>query len=307
MTVVDRHRQRVFLPRSGPTQFWERIRVNFAGDDPVRWKALVMFALRVECGWPLEMVGHAFGHTKGHVLRTLRQLGEDLRERFLPSGEWRHFTDASHETNRPPRRTSESPSSSKPRDRDMIELRRLPIDRLQPAPYNPRIVLQPGMPGYRRLERSLAEFDLVQPIVWNERTGHVVSGHQRLEILKHRGDEEVDVSVVSLSLEREKALNVVLNNQQVGGDWEMDKLTDLVAELDELVDFDATLTGFDDDDVRALLMEPADDPATDDAEREATHVRVTLEVPPENWESVRPALDALLTEHDLAIHVKLPG
>jgi len=59
----------------------------------------------------------------------------------------------------------------------VINLQRLPIAQLKPAPYNPRIDLKPGTPEYQRLERSLIEFDLVEPIVWNELTGHVVSGH----------------------------------------------------------------------------------------------------------------------------------
>ena len=64
-----------------------------------------------------------------------------------------------------------------------MTLRTLPVSALKPAPYNPRKPLAAGSPGYRRLARSLAEFDLVQPVVWNERTGHVVAGHQRLQIL----------------------------------------------------------------------------------------------------------------------------
>ncbi|HTN00897.1 MAG TPA: ParB N-terminal domain-containing protein, partial [Planctomycetaceae bacterium] len=95
-------------------------------------------------------------------------------------------------------------------------LRPLLIADLKPAPYNPRRPLKPGSPGWKRLERSIREFDLVQPIVWNETTGHVVGGHQRLEILKHQGHTTIDAVVVKLPLEREKALNVALNNSQVG-------------------------------------------------------------------------------------------
>src|SRR5262245_25392469 len=101
-----------------------------------------------------------------------------------------------------------------------MKLRTLHLETLQHAPYNPRKPLQAGSAAYRRLERSLAEFDLVQPIVWNEQTGHVVGGHQRLEILRHRGAKKVEVAVVSLSLEREQALNIALNNSQVGSDWD---------------------------------------------------------------------------------------
>src|SRR5690349_11529684 len=106
-----------------------------------------------------------------------------------------------------------------------MQIQRLSISQLTPAPYNPRVTLKPGDKRYATLARSLAEFDLVQPLVWNERTGHLVGGHQRLEILKHQGETEVDCVVVDLPLEREKALNVALNNAEVAGDWEPVKLT----------------------------------------------------------------------------------
>ncbi|MDX1969620.1 MAG: ParB N-terminal domain-containing protein [Planctomycetaceae bacterium] len=101
-----------------------------------------------------------------------------------------------------------------------MRIETLPLADLKPAPYNPRKKLRPGMPAYERLKRSLAEFDLVQPIVWNRTTGHVVGGHQRLQILKDRGDVDVACVVIEVSLEREQALNIALNNPQVGGDWD---------------------------------------------------------------------------------------
>lgn len=190
---------------------------------------------------------------------------------------------------------------------DVIRIQTVPVDRLKPAPYNPRIPLKPGTPGYRRLERSLNEFGLVQPIVWNERTGHVVAGHQRLEILKNQGVQDVDVAVVSLPLEREKALNVALNNAQVGSDWNPDKLIDVMTELNRLPDFDATLTGFDEQDINDLLLAP-DPVLPQDTEPSADDlVRVTLEVPQDRWESVRPELDTLIAELNLTVHIKLPS
>lgn len=189
----------------------------------------------------------------------------------------------------------------------MIDLRRIPIEQLQPAPYNPRVPLEPGTPGYRRLERSLDEFDLVQPIVWNEETGHVVSGHQRLQILRRRGVREIDVAVVSLPLEREKALNITLNNRQVGSDWDTTKLVSLLDDLQELPNFDATLTGFDEQDLRDLLFTPDPDrvPEVTNVD-EADVVHVTLDVPLDRWESLRPKIDAFVAEERLALHVQLP-
>ncbi len=183
-----------------------------------------------------------------------------------------------------------------------MNIQKIPLTKLKPAPYNPRISLRPGMPAYERLARSLKEFDLVQPIVWNEQTGHVVSGHQRLGILKDQGVSEIEVVVVSLSLEREKALNITLNNSQVGGDWDAEKLVGLIAELDALPDFDATLTGFDAEELRDLVLAP--DPAfVPDEEPDGDLVKVTLEVPREQWDDVRPDLDDLIRDHALRVHI----
>ena len=185
-----------------------------------------------------------------------------------------------------------------------MNIQKIPLSKLKPAPYNPRVSLKPGMPAYERLARSLQEFDLVQPIVWNEQTGHVVSGHQRLQILKDQGVQEVEVVVVSLSLEREKALNVTLNNSLVGGDWDAEKLVGLIAELDDLPGFDATLTGFDAEELRDLVLVP--DPAfLPDAEDDADAcVKVTLEISEEQWDDVRPDLDHLIREHALRVHIQ---
>jgi hypothetical protein len=180
-----------------------------------------------------------------------------------------------------------------------MNFKRLPISALNAAPYNPRIPLKPGDVAWQKLERSLDEFDLVQPIVWNERTGHVVAGHQRLTILKHRGQEAIDCVVVDLPLEKEKALNVTLNNSSVGSDWDAGKLVELVAELQDLPDFDATLTGFDEQQLKDLVLTPCldpEEPARCDDDSDG-RIQVTLEVPGDCWEVVREDLDTLLASH----------
>lgn len=193
-----------------------------------------------------------------------------------------------------------------------MQLQRLSINELRPAPYNPRVALQPGDQAFEKLKRSLDEFDLVQPIVWNRRTGHVVGGHQRLEVLKHEGQIEVDCVVVDLPLEREQALNITLNNTSVGSDWDPDKLLDLLDDLHELPNFDATLTGFDEQQLQDLLLAPNPDEAdawlpSDDEESAIDHVRATLEVPLDRWDSVKVTLDNLLAvEPTISLHVRLP-
>lgn len=126
------------------------------------------------------------------------------------------------------------------------------ITDLKPAPYNPRLDLQPGDPDYEKLKRSIQEFGLVEPIVFNERTGYVVGGHQRLKVLQDLGWSEVPVSVVDLDLEKEKALNVALN--KIEGDWDNFKLKELLEELDTGA-FDITITGFDEEEIEDLMTQ----------------------------------------------------
>ena len=191
-----------------------------------------------------------------------------------------------------------------------MNLQRLPLSDLRPAPYNPRVALKPGEPRFEKLRRSLNEFDLVQPIVWNRRTGHVVAGHQRLEVLRCEGHAEVDCIVVDLPLEREKALNITLNNSEVASDWDPERLLNLVEELHELPEFDATLTGFDESQLGDLILAPAE---TDpdlwplDHEDDTTAVCATLEIPTNRWDDIRSTLDTLLAqEPSVSLHVRLP-
>lgn len=106
-----------------------------------------------------------------------------------------------------------------------IETRR--VADLVPADYNPRKISASAMEG---LKKSLAEFGAVQPIVVNERTGHIVGGHQRVKALAALGQVETTVIVVDLSLTREKALNVALNNPHISGEFD-DGLGDLLDEI----------------------------------------------------------------------------
>jgi len=130
-------------------------------------------------------------------------------------------------------------------------IRKIPIQKINPAPYNPRKNLQAGDPEYEKLLKSIDEFDCIEPLVWNHRTGNLVGGHQRLKILAARGDTEVICSVVDLSPEREKALNLALN--KISGDWDEPKLALLLDELTKVPEFDVGLTGFETCEISDLL------------------------------------------------------
>lgn len=107
----------------------------------------------------------------------------------------------------------------------------MPVSEIETADYNPRVQLKPGDAEWQRLAAIIDEYGLVEPLVWNERTRRLVGGHQRLEILKHRGDETVDVSVVDLDDDREKALNLALNNPSAQSRWDPLKLVEMAENM----------------------------------------------------------------------------
>ena len=119
-----------------------------------------------------------------------------------------------------------------------MEIRKVPISLLNAAPYNPRKDLQPGDLEYQKIARSIEKYGCVEPIIWNEKTGNVIGGHQRLKVLAATGAVEVDVSVVQLSLEDEKALNLALN--KISGQWDNEKLSAVLQDLSAGFDVEVT-------------------------------------------------------------------
>lgn len=130
-----------------------------------------------------------------------------------------------------------------------------------PAEYNPRKDLKPGDEEYEKLKRSIEEFGYVEPVIWNKTTGRVVGGHQRLKVLIDLGITEVDCVVVEMDDAKEKALNIALN--KISGDWDKDKLTLLIADL-QGEDFDVSLTGFDPAEIDDLFKDSLKDSMHDD-------------------------------------------
>ena len=142
-----------------------------------------------------------------------------------------------------------------------MRLEKIAIEKLNPAQYNPRKDLKPGDPEYEKLKRSMETFGYVEPIVWNKQTGNIVSGHQRLKILRHQGETEIECVVVDLDEKQEKALNITLN--KVSGEWDLPKLADLISELDDGI-FDISITGFDAAEIEHLFSQVHDKDVKED-------------------------------------------
>lgn len=120
---------------------------------------------------------------------------------------------------------------------------------LKGAPYNPRTISEANK---RKLKKSLSEHGLVMPLVWNKRTGILVSGHQRLkalDALEGTEDYELTVSVIDVDEREERILNVQINNEFAMGEWDLDALGDLAQESE--ISF--VEMGFDEDDAALIF------------------------------------------------------
>jgi len=157
-----------------------------------------------------------------------------------------------------------------------MKVRKIKVSNIKPAQYNPRIDLKPGDPEYDSLKKSLKEYGYVELMVWNQRTKTLVSGHQRFKVFIEEGYTEVEVVVVDLDYNKEKALNLALN--KIRGSWDQEKLGIVIEELTHVPHFDFQLTGFNSPEVSAILdnfFEDTDEDFDVEAEVEAIEKPIT--------------------------------
>lgn len=132
-----------------------------------------------------------------------------------------------------------------------MEIRKLGVEELKPAAYNPRKALKKGDKEYKKIERSIEEFGYIDPIIVNSDLT-IIGGHQRFTVLKDLGFKEVECVMVDVDKDKEKALNIALN--KISGEWDLPKLKDVLLELDSGV-FDVELTGFDMVEIEELMTQ----------------------------------------------------
>ena len=149
-----------------------------------------------------------------------------------------------------------------------MEISKIKLIDIEPADYNPRTITEEAK---KKLRNSIETFGLVEPIIINTKNNRIVSGHQRYQILidmlmeeDNLAEREFDYLVKDdygyifdfqqLQIKNEdyeKALNIVLNNPNLMGDYDYQKLGDLLNEL-EFNGFNLEFTGFDDFEVDSL-------------------------------------------------------
>ena len=123
-----------------------------------------------------------------------------------------------------------------------LTIKKMKIADLNPAKYNPRKELKPGDKEFEKLKNSIEHFGYVELIVVNTANHNtVISGHQRLNVLKYLNVDEIECVTVEMNETEEKTLNIAMN--KVSGEWNEQLLADLIVDL-QSVDFNVDLTGF---------------------------------------------------------------
>jgi hypothetical protein len=93
------------------------------------------------------------------------------------------------------------------------------------AEYNPRVISDQSR---KKLRGGLEKLGLLQPLVWNGRSGTLVGGHQRLALLdKLAGGKPayaLQVAEVDLTFAEEVEANILLNNPETHGLFDLEKL-----------------------------------------------------------------------------------
>lgn len=165
------------------------------------------------------------------------------------------------------------------------------------------------------IEASLDEFGYLQRVIINEQTGHLLSGHGRIETLQKlqaqgavrpvgiagTGKEWlIPVDYVNVPVEKEEAAALALNKTQENGGWKDDVLDEVLLALK---DADALGgTGFSDEEIAARLEKPTLKKLTLDQPPPAM-VWALIGVPMERYAAITAQIEALAELPDVIVEV----
>lgn len=103
---------------------------------------------------------------------------------------------------------------------------------------NPRSITEDARRTLKRnLDVDKGGVGLIAPVTWNETTGQITGGHQRiaaLDALEGSDDYLLDVAVVKLTQTEETQANLLLNNANAQGQWDEDLLAALLKSTPDL-------------------------------------------------------------------------
>ena len=140
------------------------------------------------------------------------------------------------------------------------EMKLVPVSKLVPYVNNARTHSPEQV---TKLRSSLREFGFVNPVIIDSEY-NVIAGHGRLMAAKEEGIEEVPCVLVDYLTEAQKKAYILADNrfaQDAGWDEELLRIE---IEALEGMDFDVSLTGFDEDEIADLFDDEEGTGAEDD-------------------------------------------
>ena len=130
--------------------------------------------------------------------------------------------------------------------KEIMKVTDVKISDLVFAEYNPR---QMTIEQVKALTDSIKRFGIVDPIIINSHKGReniIIGGHQRVRVATNLGMKEIPCTYLNLPLDKERELNIRLNQNL--GEWDWDALSDYFS-LDELEEW-----GFDERELEFEFM-----------------------------------------------------
>lgn len=171
------------------------------------------------------------------------------------------------------------------------------------APYNPR---KESKHVVDELKKNFLRVGYMGGIIWNQRTGHIVGGHKRVQALdmmyEYDGlvakDYELRVEMVNLDEKTEKEQNIFLNNKRVQGEMDLDLLAKI------LPDIDVKNTGLDDYDLSLIeaVIPDFNMGSNDDIQNDHTDLKKEYNQRKEEIKQLKKDIKAGVKDHQAATH-----
>ena len=109
---------------------------------------------------------------------------------------------------------------------EKYEMRVVRRSEIHGSDYNPRKISESAK---KKLKRFLKKHGLWCPLTLNSKTGNLISGHQRLEIMDSilGPDYELTVAVGEVDETEEVKINLFMNNPSAQGEWDPEMLLEI--------------------------------------------------------------------------------
>jgi len=127
-------------------------------------------------------------------------------------------------------------TTAKIHDLQKFQTKTIHRNQIKEASYNPRTI---DPENKKLLGKNLEKRGLLETLVWNKKTGNLVSGHRRLEKMdayhkrKYKNtDYQITVACVELTIAEEKEQNIFFNNPNAQGNWDRDLLLEMIPDID---------------------------------------------------------------------------